>query len=219
MRNPWIDLPAEQPYVLQADHASVMTFNQRVQPKHQLDLNLIPQPFMGNRQARLVVLGQNPNLTGGHPDGPVANAIRANLDSDTHGHRIPGFLAEFEHTPNSTWWRKCFKVPLASGFSPQKLARCVLAIEFHGYHSREWRLARDPFPSQRFSFWLVEEAMKRGATIVIMRNRRNWQSVVPDLNTYERIVTIKNPRSATISPRNCGIEGFGQVLDALAETP
>lgn len=90
----------------------------------------------------------------------------------------------------------------------------MLSVEFHGYHSERWRLF-PTLPSQRFGFYLVESAIEREAVVVLMRGRRDWEVAVPALSDYPYFVALSNPRSSTISPGNCGAEGFQRVLSAL----
>jgi hypothetical protein len=95
------------------------------------------------------------------------------------------------------------------------LARSMLAIEFHGYHSQSFEPIPITLPSQWFGFSLVEQAIARGATVV-MRGGRQWTVAVPALMAYERVVRLRSPQEAAISPRNCGDQGWEMVLHALA---
>lgn len=219
VKNPWHDLPTDPPFVLPIDHAPVREFNEKAQLDKRLDLDLIPQPFLGNRDAPLLILGANPNVRGGHAGGPVAAAIRANLSPDPNGHSLIGLLPEFADTPNAEWWRQgCLPEVLGLGPAPQELADRILSIELHGYHSKAWRRPSTPFPSQRYGFWLVEQAMARGAVIVVLACRGHWETAVPGLSTYRHFVAKQNRRSRSyrISQGNLGHEGFREVLRALA---
>ena len=71
-------------------------------------------------------------------------------------------------------------------------------------------------PSQWFGFSLVEQAIARGATVVMTRGSRQWTVAVPALMAYERVVRLKSPQEAAISPRNCGDQGWETILDALS---
>jgi hypothetical protein len=68
-RNPWLDLPEEPPFVLPGDRPHVEAFNRHnadsAGRKYRLDLHLMPEPFNGNRQAKLVLLNRNPGLSSG----------------------------------------------------------------------------------------------------------------------------------------------------------
>lgn len=212
MDNPWLELPDREPFVLPMDRVLVDAFNARVDPERRLDLTVLPQPFLGRRDANLVVLGRNPGSRG-WTTGSYADALREDLRS-INGTALPPLRPAFVHD-DGRWWGKCFKAVLAeTGKSSSWLADRVLSVEFHGYHSERYRRMREPFPSQRYGFWLVEQAVRRGATVVVMRGERDWKDSVPALQASEAVV-LRNPRSATISPRNCGHDGFQRVLGAI----
>jgi len=219
MRNPWIELPERSPYVLPTDHPHVDAFNyhSHKDPGYRFDLSLLPQPFLGNLQAPLIVLGRNPDVAGGHRAGAYADAIRANLTSESGNGALLGLLPEFDEEPNARWWRRCFREVLDElGSSPGDIAPRILSIEFHGYHSERWKLL-PTLPSQHYGFWLVEQAIARGATVVVMRGQRDWEIAVPALRGHRPTVTLVNPRSATISRANCSQNGFDAVLRALTD--
>jgi hypothetical protein len=224
-RNPWLDLPKKPPYVLPADRPHVEAFNRQNagsgDSKYQLDLRLMPEPFGGNRQAKLVLLNRNPGLSPGdfrvHRDyHRYVAALRANLGSAPGGHRGVALLPEFKETPAGRWCReRCFKALIDRSHAPEDLTRKILSVEFHGYHSERWRPIGFTLPSQHYAFWLVQQAMARGATVVVMRGRRDWEVAVPRLQDYEGRVILRSFRSPAISERNCGREGFERVVAAL----
>lgn len=213
MENPWLDLPESKKFVLPLDRPYVEAFNAEADERHKLNLGVLPQPFLGIRDADLLLLGRNPG-TRGWREGSYAQALKHDLMSAS-GTPFPPLLEGFVENEGA-WWAKCFKSLLkGTGKPPSWLAQRVMAVEFHGYHSERWRAIPVTLPSQRYSFWLVEKAIQRQATIVIMRGSRDWKIAVPALHEA-RLVVLNNPRSGTISPGNCAGDGFRQVLDALA---
>jgi hypothetical protein len=219
VRNPWQDLPRKPLYVLEVDRPHVEAFNRRVGPRYQLDLRLMPVPFMGNRTAPLLVLGLNPSfqpdslrLERGRPR--LAKALRDNLGSDRRARVHISLTSEFEDTGGGRWWRDCLRA-LIDGRDPNELAPKVLAVDFHGYRSKGWQAIPFTLPSQLYGFHLVESAIDRGATIVVTRGARHWEVAVPRLYDYRFLVRTNTARIARISPGNCGEEGFAAVRKAL----
>jgi hypothetical protein len=138
-----------------------------------------------------------------------------NLGDETDGHVQVGLLDEFADTPAGKWSRgRCFPLVKGSGLSPEELARKVLIVEFHGYHSKASRPLPITLPSQEYGFWLVSQAVERGATVVIMRATPDWKIAVPALSSAEAVL-LSNPQNASISPGNCLAGGFERVLAAL----
>lgn len=86
--NPWLQLPAEPPYVLPADRPFVDRFNERARDRHRIRLEIIPEPYLGNPDAPVVLLNLNPGFVdddrGLLLEPPFNDAARANLE-----HRHP----------------------------------------------------------------------------------------------------------------------------------
>jgi hypothetical protein len=181
-RNPWLDLPKTGQYVLPADRPHVEAFNDQQSSEYRLDLDMMPEPFAGNRRAKVVLLNRNPGRGADDPEEHKDNrryiaALRANLeDPRPRKHVQVAVLAEFENTPAAGWGRRSFKHLIEHVGSAEALARRMLNVEFHGYHSAKWRPIGITLPSQRYGFWLVDRATARGATIVIMRGIRDGRS-------------------------------------------
>lgn len=139
-----------------------------------LHLEALPDPFVGPHDAALVVLGRNPGWSGSEPARRSA-ALRANLDDDPAGHVHVYLTEDWAETGGGKWWRKCTRaISESSGLAYVELARSVLAVEFHGYHSQDWAPLPITLPSQWFGFGPVEDAIRRGAVIVVLRGGSDW---------------------------------------------
>ncbi|MGW6580013.1 hypothetical protein ACWF76_11560 [Streptomyces globisporus] len=101
------------------------------------------------------------------------------------------------------------------GHSHDELARQILAVQFHGYHSQSWRPIPYTLPSQPFAFYLVRRAMSRDAVIVLGRIAATWKIAVPELASYPNVVTPKQNRSVQISRGNFSPENFERIEQAL----
>jgi hypothetical protein len=81
--NPWCRLPASPPYVLPDDEPLVRDFNERVGPNRCLDIDkILPEPFVGAKDAPVVLLRNNPGFGKGadHEQGRVfIERMRKNL--------------------------------------------------------------------------------------------------------------------------------------------
>lgn len=67
-QNPWHRLPDHPLYVLDEDRNKVTAFNDKPNQKHTLNLNVIPVPFVGRKDAPVVLLG-NIAGAGDHEEG------------------------------------------------------------------------------------------------------------------------------------------------------
>jgi hypothetical protein len=112
-------------------------------------------------------------------------ALRANLADDPVGHIQPYLTDAFADTAGGQWGRWCMHAVMAqSGISYEDLARRVLSVEFHGYHSQDWAALPVTLPSQWYGFDLVTRAIERGAIIVVLRGGTDWDVAVPNLRGF-----------------------------------
>ena len=99
MENPWLELPPCPPYVLPKDRPHIEAFNGKLGPDQaafRIDLSLIPVPFMGNPEAKLVLLTRNPKF--------VQDELQAKRDPD-YVARFAGISKAVErHRPSSGCW-------------------------------------------------------------------------------------------------------------------
>jgi hypothetical protein len=90
-----------------------------------------------------------------------------------------------------------------------------MAVEFHGYHSRRWSPLPVTLPSQWFGFRLVDQAIERGAVIVVTRAVQQWLVAVPRLASYHGLVRTKSAQTASLGRGNLGEHEYARVTEAL----
>lgn len=218
MENPWRQLTTEAPFVYPPDLDFIDAFNQECADKYKLDMSVTPSPVLGFRDSNLLVLQANPLMAAGtledFRDPEWREAIFENLHSD-NGTPFLGLQDRWSNHQGGQWWRQCLSGLKRAGFTYEELAELVMAVDFHGYHSTNWTGLPITFPSQPYGFTLVNQAIDRGAVIVLMRAARFWKVAVPRLNAYPKTVQAKNPRRSTVSKGNFGAEAWQMILDAL----
>lgn len=218
MNNPWHFLPQSEPYVLPDDAALVDCFNAKATIKRFLHLNILPEPFVGNPAAPVVVLGNNPGYSekglGLRGDSVFMCRMRNNLlhaPSDCPFLYLdPAFSG-----PSKKWWESKFK-HLLRHFGNDVVARSILAVEFFPYSSQRYGHGRLPLPSQQYNFHLVRSAIARRAVVVLTRGEKRWLKAVPELDSYGRFFRLKNKQKSSLSPNNC--PGFSEVVRAIELT-
>lgn len=215
-RNPWIDLPRRAPYVLPSDRPAVDRYNRRASVDHRIVLDLLPEPFLGKLTAPVVLLNLNPGYSEADHTVHARRRFRSALRSTIIGK--PGsypfyYLDPAEEGAGHSWWRRRL-APLVDATSPETVARGVLCLEWFPYHSRRFRHAGLSLPSQRFTFGILERAIRRNAIVIVMRAVRLWQSAVPELGRYRQCFGLNSAQNVTVSPKNCPA-GFDRAVHAL----
>ena len=237
--NPWKHLPEKPPFVLPEDKDVVEAFNRTAPQDLRLNLEIVPAPFVGCRQAPLVLLGNISTVTG---DDITADESEADnrreklrdrrlkdLRSPHHSHnggpcdepclfleQKPDFMSA-----GHRWWERRLKHILEEvgdgNTAKSILAQHLLTVEFFPYFSHRL-YGHDGLAllsqAQKYSFGLVRDAVKRGAVIVFRHGERRWKEAVPELKEYHHLVLLKT-RNPVISPGNC--DGWSHIRDVIRQ--
>ncbi len=239
MDNPWERIPASGDFVLAEDLELVLAFNEAIENDsrkdnlsaerkkdildRKLDVTLPPNPFAGFHDAPLVVLLANLGLH----DGDVIQKEPQNATKLLHCIQKPGgspviwLTNEGSYLSKNNWWinRTTELAEFAGG--SEELARKMLVVELHGYHSVKWSPPMRNFPSQEYSFSLVESAIERDVPIILAKCARHWLASVPKLRNHEKLLNLSSTRQAALSSNNIldrngsKEKGFALVKEAL----
>lgn len=213
MRNPWIDLPRQPPYLLPAD-ASVFDRHPRIAANIRFDL--LPAPFMGRPDAAVVLLALNPGAKTNY-DAYGAAFVEACRAEMLFQSRVPFGAMNPAHsmTPGYGYWNARLR-RLCEHVGRSVLLQQLLCVQFFPYQSQEFRALPEHLPSQRFGFDLVRRAVSEGRLVIVLRSLRLWQTAVPELGNAD-IIGLRSPRSPYLTANNMGDENFRRVVERLRE--
>jgi hypothetical protein len=223
--NPWHDLPEHLPFVHPEDKEDVDAYNKKKGRRHDhfLHLEFIPEPFVGNPHAQLVLLGNNPGVArdkrkAAHRLKPAfATRMRDNLV-----HRLPDRFPFLFFDPGiipseQRWWDYKLTHVIDEFEDTERakeiLGRNILAVEFFPYISHRFGHGKLSLSTQQYSFGLVRHAVERDAVIVLTRGETRWKKAVPELNGYPHLVHLKQVQRAPISRRNCCGNGWELIQE------
>lgn len=226
MKNPWLQLPDDNPRVLQTDLSAVEAFNARYadKPQFKIQSQLFPEPFIGNPNGPLCVLGLNPGYSprddDWHANPKFANAITDNLEHKPAAYPFFFFDPELSEAPGSKWWTQRSKW-LINDIGQQSLAQIMFCVELFPYHSRNYKripksIAPETLvPSYEYSVHLVRKAIESKKTIIAMRAFPRWCKLVPELKTYGNVHRLNSPQNVALSPNN--LEHYRELVRTLKE--
>lgn len=214
--NPWYELPLSNPYVLQSDAQVIEDFNRTARDHYRVHLEILPEPFLGNPLADIVLLSLNPGFSieeerFHHFDVDFRSAALANLSHAPIPYPFY-FLEPGKSSPGHVWWQQRLK-SLIDLYGHRVIANNVLCLESFPYHSEHFHRSTPRVPSQSYTRYLLEAAMKRGAVVIAMRSLDRWRAAVPDLENYG-VHTLNSSQAVYVSPRNCPT-GFGLACERL----
>jgi hypothetical protein len=202
--NPWLRLPSLKPFVLESDANLLQRFNETASEKHKYDLSLFPEPFFGSLTAPVVILALNPGLS---TQDAATHALpwfaEQALSSLAHALAPYPFLhlQPITKTPGGNWWAQRTR-QLVCDLGFEVVSTRIACVQYMPYHSQEYSARTPLLPSQQYGFFLVRQAIARGAEIVVLRSLRLWMMAVPELASYERVHIGRNPRAPYITKGN-----------------
>ena len=237
MENPWPQLPTDAPHVLRSDRCIVEKFNARYADKHHRDCRkpscagcftlqtqLLPEPFIGDPDARVYLLNLNPGYEPKVDDDWHANPAYRTAIIDNLGHRPAEFPFYFldprlKDAPGSKWWKRYSRWWIED-VGIEKLARNLFCVELFPYHSTRYnpvpKKALSPnglVPSSAYGFHLVRRAIRTGRPIVATRRFKAWCAQIPKLRGYANLFRLRTTSSVWLSPDN--IEDYDRLVGEL----
>jgi hypothetical protein len=214
VENPWKQVTSEN-RVLEKDKEIVEAFNRKYsnKPNFILQKQLLPEPFIGDPQSPVYLLGLNPGYSKGdderHVNPIFIERLLANLRHEIH--TCPFYYLDrretFANSPGAMWWRRKCKW-LIEEVGEEHLARNIFCVEYFPYHSKNYKdLPKAISPTKNvlsvnYSIFLVRKAINEGKVIVAMRKSKDWVQLVPELETYPNLISLFNHRNVVLSPGN-----------------
>jgi hypothetical protein len=220
MRNPWLELPNESPYVLAIDRESIARFSVRTAGEHRLNVGTIPEPFIGSPEVAKVILlnlnpGDAPEDEANHRDPVFRRALISNLRHESQEFPFYPLNPEFAGTGCAKWWNKCLRALFdLGGLHRSDVAQRICVIEWFPYHSRKFKglPGGRPCASQSYSFEIAKRELESGKLVVGMRAKRRWNDVSP---AFAVVPYLRNPQCCCISPGNTDGDLFTRIVETL----
>jgi hypothetical protein len=224
MENPWLNFcPKEnEPKFHDLDRAHAQAFNKGLEghQEYKLAEHLEPYPYMGNPNANVFVLLANPGINKRETD-PIyrTNSEYVNRNLKNLKHESADSFLSWVHSTDNPERESDWLIPrirkVVHETSLERVSIGLFLINFHAYNSKSWYPLPYTFETQRYSFHLVSEAMKRGALMIMSRNLLGWFTAIPGLYDYKNRVTFVSSRSVHISQENLGSEAYENLLKHL----
>lgn len=219
MENPWLKLPSEKPYILEMDRESIKRYNQSHGDSRKINLNSVPEPFIGDPEsAKVILLSLNPGDSErdakAHLHDEFRRAMFHNLHHESQDWPFYSLNPNFAWTGAGRWWApRTRELRLSAGLDHGTLARRLLVIEWFPYHSKKSSLPTKPVcESQKYSFQLAKEMLEKKKLVVGMRSRKHWAEVD---DHFREVPFLKNPQCGYISRGNAGGDLFDRMVEAL----
>ena len=233
-KNPWEELKGQNYF--EKDKEIIDEHNASLGP-HPLfiDLDLLPEPYIGNNIANVVILFKNQGLRKGvdaeredYNNYNLVTAIRNNLTHSNKEYPYYYLNPEFKETGGGKWIRQRMKDLIDDPrIGDKTLSERIFAIQLHPYHSARFKNI-EGLEGQTYSMHLLSKAINRGALIIFTRTQKEWDDAyykfdskfkelkqIPELNFIELKNTAnKTPRSPYFK-ESMGKENFEKLIAAI----
>ncbi len=224
MKNPWTKLikGKRNQYYLEKDLSKINNFNRNLGKKNKnirIHLSSIPEPFIGNPEAKVILLNLNPGYN-------KESVFKQNKHRDFREevvnnlkHKKPGkhpfyYLdPKFEKHPGYKWWNSVLE-DLITEAGREIVSNSVFCIEYFPYHSKNAPTLKAE--SQNYNFYLVKKAIERKALIVIIRYEKQWLAAVSQLKEHTYIKP-KSSQCGYISKDNLKGSDFNKILERILQ--
>ena len=217
--NPWLSFEFSDRMVHHLDEKIISSHNASSKPEYQFLLNLAPEPWIGNLNGNLLVLYSNPGATKENLSGNLPQKYEKVIEKSINNLQQKNFRYPHFHfdpdlvdTEGAKWYIKKYQW-LIKEVGQQVLSKNLITCEVCPYHSFRWKIPKILPPTQKFTFKIVEEAIDRGATILLARSAQIWLEYVPKLSAYPKVFR-PNSINASISPGNYG-DNFHKILSSF----
>ncbi|EIJ36953.1 hypothetical protein [Thiothrix nivea] len=225
MKNPWSQLPITAPRILADDKKIIDQFNKHYcgDLDFSIQTQLFPEPFIGDPNSPLYVLGLNPGYSPladdkWHSDAEFTEAITNNINHRPTSFPFYFLNPKFENAPGSAWWLMRSRW-LRGEVGNEFLAQSMFCVELFPYHSHKYKSipksisSSSLVPSSNYSVFLVQQAILANKTIIAMRALKQWFKLIPQLKTYGKLHRLNSPQNVSLSPNN--IAGYSALVDEL----
>jgi hypothetical protein len=225
MDNPWKEIVekikiGDNEFILTNDSEYIKNHNKKYPDNNKFHIytHRIPIPFKGNPNSPIILLSKNPGFEREEDDiHKRANYKVIKIKNLLHQPQEYSFyslnpiLSEYS---SYKYWYKRLRT-LIDISSQQKVAENVFCVEYFPYCSKAFNFDKLWIPSQKYSFYLVEQAIKRDSMIVIMRAQKLWYTAIPALEKYDNKFSLKSPRSSYITINNYGNEYYSKLAELI----
>jgi hypothetical protein len=218
MDNPWINYSFENSAIHTLDEALIEEFNLKAKPKVSYNKELLPDPYIGNINTKILLLMLNPGISENdffiHKSPEFIKLHRKNIDQKELEYPFYYLNPELD-CPGSDYWHKKLGT-LIKEFGVKKISQTFCCLQLVAYHSVAFKKSPKLLPTQEFTKNILKNHMKNNLPIIIMRSRTMWESLVPELKSYKNFFVLNSFLNPVITPNNVGEDNFDVIKTLIA---
>lgn len=219
IKSTWDTIPNSPPYVLNEDKEKVLKYNLTCKnPDLQLRLDLLPEPFIGNIKSKIYILSLNPGFNDKnieeHKNKQFIDTIKCNYLNEIKDFPFYYLNPNFKEFSGSKWWLSKLN-PLIKHSSIEQVSKSICCLELFPYHSKKYNHNNIILKGLNFSIRIIKKGIEENKLIIIMRSRKLWENIIPELKQYKKLIVLKNPQNVVISEKNMESKEFKSILKEI----
>jgi hypothetical protein len=218
MENPWINYSFENSAIHTLDEALIEEFNLKAKPNVSYNKELLPDPYIGNINTKILLLMLNPGVRENdfsvHKTSGFIKLHRKNIDQTELEYPFYYLNPELD-CPGSDYWHKKLGT-LITEFGVKKISKVFCCLQLVSYHSISFKKSSKLLPTQEFTKCILKNHMENDLPIIIMRSRTMWESLVPELKSYNNSFVLNSFLNPVITSNNVGVDNFEVIKKLIA---
>lgn len=243
VENPWKGIEQSNIF-FDGDKDIINKFNEKLKIKgadkledhdYYIHPDLLPEPYMGNPDANVILLFANPGFGGKEKDDYKATGLREKIFNNlTHSNLDHPYYylnpelydstskGQPKFTEGAKWARRRMS-ELFDKIKAEELSQKIFTLQLHPYHSARFKKLNDSFKGYNYTMSLfenaIERAEKKNALIVCARSYKHWNEEYKKIKKNQELDMMKDlgdnfmkmlyPRTTYFSPKHFGEEEIG----------
>ncbi len=252
VENPWTGMNGPN-YYTENDKKIIEAFNEKTEEAfkefckkgnpHFIDIDLLPEPYMGNPKANIILLYSNPGISSSktekneHKVEKFKSFLIKNLTHEPVEYPYYYLNPDFEETAGGVWImdriREIFEILLDEIKDKRKvqllLSNNFFTLQLHPFHSREFQPINNSFSMDAYTIQLfmdaIERVEKEEALMICTRSYVEWNKVYQkkegtkkNLEDIPNFIRTKNARSPYLTLGNLGEANFNKLIAKLKKS-
>ena len=182
----------------------------------------LPEPFTGDVNSKVYCLNKNP----GKPDILFRGDPNfERITQDNLSHKLNGTIWTdslcvtvngVKHVHGGTEWLRSKTAALRKDLGIGDKNPNLFFIDYFPYHSTHGFPFPVNLPSREYRDYLVKKAIDEGKIIIVMREKKAWFKDIPDLETYDKLITLRCAAGGWLSENNMNFAKKCDYNDLLA---
>jgi hypothetical protein len=216
---PWRGIePGLRPYVLHPDREVLESFNATAKLEYRIQLDVYPEPFIGDPAAPILILSLNPGFkpaqVEAHAQPDLARLLIKSMRLEAGEESIPfhHLHPDYQKHSPSVWWPRCLKGWI-DRYGLERVSHAFFCVELFPYASKRFKAMPELLDSQRFGFEVARAKIEAGATVIAFRAKKSWAKQLAGCAS-DQWITPLNPQASSMNPPSERRKGNIRAADA-----